>query len=124
MQSKKPENVDEYISTAAQEAQPILHALRQIIAETVPDATETISYGVPFYKYFGEFVGFAAYKNHVSFGYGRDVLAEEIQSELVKDGYRLGKGTMQIGFDQAVPKVQIQAILAKKAALNRENKMK
>ncbi len=118
MKQNKPETVDEYIAEAAPPAQSILRALRAMILEAVPDAEETISYGVPFYKYFGEFVGFAAYSKHVSFGYGKDVLPDELESKLKKSGYRLGKGTMQIQFDQGVPKAEIKEILLIKAQIN------
>lgn len=121
MKQNKPETVDEYIASATFEAQPVLQKLRAIIRETIPDAEEKISYSVPFYKYCGEFVGFAAYAKHVSFGYGKDVLTDELETKLKSDGYRIGKGTLQIRFEQTVPEAEIKKILLLKARINREN---
>ena len=121
MKQNKPDTVDEYIANAVPEAQAILRTLRSIIRNTIPDAEETISYGVPFYKYFGEFVGFAAYSKHVSFGYGKDVLPNEEESKLKESGYHLGKGTMQIQFDQNVPEAEKKEILLRKAQINQGN---
>ncbi len=118
MKQNKPETVDEYIAAAASQAQPILSQLRLIIRKVVPDAKEIINYGVPFYKHFGEFVGFAAYSKHVSFGYGKDILPDELESKLKKSGYHLGKGTMQIQFNQDVPEAEIKEILLIKAQIN------
>ena len=39
-----------------------------IIRSAVPDAEETISWPVPFYRRNGALGGYAAYKKHVSFG--------------------------------------------------------
>ena len=115
------ETVDQYIAAAASEAQSVLNELRAIIRSAVPDAEEAIKYGVPFYTYFGEFVGFAVYARHVSFGYGRDVLTDELFEALQQGGYSPGKGTMRIRFDQRLPATEIQEILQRKADSNRTN---
>ncbi len=99
----KPEDVDSYIAEADPKARPMLEELRELIRSTVPGVEEGISYGVPFYKHHGEFVGFAAFKNHVSFGFGSHVVPAGDRTALEADGYKLGKGTMQIRFDQDVP---------------------
>ncbi|WP_239254682.1 iron chaperone [Listeria ilorinensis] len=117
---KKAENVAAYIAEAAPEAQPTLQEVRQIIRETVPEAEEKISYGVPFYKYYGEFGGFAAYKKHVSVGFGQDSMEEEVRNSLVGKGYKIGKGTFQIKFEQAVPIEELRQILLKKMAVNQK----
>lgn len=118
MKISKPEDVDSYIANSAGEARPILNTIREIIKATIPEAEEKISYGVPFYKYHGELVGFAAYKNHVSFGYGAAVLQDEDRKMLEEKGYKLGKGTMQIKFGQEVPAAAIKRILEAKAENN------
>lgn len=115
---QKPKDVDEYIANCDLEAQAILNEIRAIIRSTVPQAEEVILYGVPFYRYCGEFVGFAAYKKHVSFGFGTDALQRSGQEILENRGYKLGKGTMQIKLGQEVPAAEIQQILAAKAKMN------
>jgi uncharacterized protein YdhG (YjbR/CyaY superfamily) len=114
----KLKDVDSYIANSGREARPILKELRKIIKSTVPKAEEIIWYGVPFYKYHGELAGFATYKNHVSFGFGAGVLQSEDRKMLEEKGYKTGKGTMQIKFDQEVPTTAIKKILKVKTKMN------
>lgn len=118
MKMSKPEDVDSYIANSAEEARPKLEEVRKIIKSTIPKAEERIWYGVPFYNYHGELAGFAAYKNHVSFGFGAGVLQSKDRKMLEDKGYKTGKGTMQIKFDQEVPTTEIQQILEAKAKMN------
>ena len=89
---------------------------------TIPKVEEGISWGVPFYEYYGVLAGFAAYKNHVSFGFGAAVLQSKDRKMLAKKGYKTGKGTMQIKFDQKVPSTAIKQILKAKAKMNEANR--
>jgi uncharacterized protein len=114
----KPKDVDSYIANSANEARPILEELRKVIKSTVPDVEEGISWGVPFYRYHGALAGFAAYKNHVSFGVGADVLQGNDRETLEKKGYKTGKKTIQIRFGQEVPTTAIEQILAAIAQTN------
>ena len=115
----KPEDVDSYIASSGREARSKLEEIRKIIKSTIPKAEEIIWYNVPFYKYHGELAGFAAYKNHVSFGFGADVLESKDREMLEKEGYKTGKGTMQIRYDQKVPTTAIKKILKTKAKMNK-----
>jgi uncharacterized protein len=114
----KPKDVDSYIANSASEARPILEELQKVIKSTVPDVEEGISWGVPFYRYHGALAGFAAYKNHVSFGVGADVLQGNDRETLEKEGYKTGKKTIQIRFGQEVPTTAIEQILAAIAQTN------
>ncbi len=116
--SPEPKNVDSYIANSGSEARPILEELRKIIKSTIPKAEEGISYNVPIYNYHGILAGFAVYKNHVSFGFGADVLQNRDRKMLEEKGYKTGKGTMQIKFDQEVPTTAIKQILKAKAKMN------
>jgi uncharacterized protein YdhG (YjbR/CyaY superfamily) len=90
MKNYPAKNVDEYIGNAPKEARSKLRETRAAIKSAARKAEEGISWGVPFYKYHGVLAGFAAFKNHVSFG-----LAAELQSKdrekLEKKGYITGK---------------------------------
>lgn len=112
-------DVDTYIAKSVKEARPTLREIRKIIKSIIPQVEEGISYGVPFYKYHGQLVGFVAYKNHVSFGFGPGVLQDEERKMLEQRGYTIFKGTMQIKFDQKVPVAAIKQILRTKAKMNR-----
>lgn len=118
MKMAKPKDVDSYIANSRIEAHTTLQKIRKIIKSTIPNAEEGISWGVPFYKYHGDLAGFAAYKNHVSFGFGAAVLQSEDRKMLEKKGYIIGKGTIQIKFDQKVPSKEIKKILEAKAKMN------
>jgi uncharacterized protein len=118
MSKDKAADVDEYIARSALEARPTLIELRELIVSTVPEAEERISYGVPFYRYHGDLAGFAAYKNHVSFGFGADVLRSDDRKTLEAAGYTLGKVTLQINFDQPVPARAIKRLLRARARMN------
>ena len=91
MRNYSAKNVDEYIASAPKEAQPKLGEVRAAIKSAVPKAEEGISWGVPFYKYHGVLAGFAAYMNHVSFGFGAVVLQSKDREMLEKKGYITGK---------------------------------
>ena len=116
-ENSKPKDVDSYIANSEREARPKLEELRKIIKSTIPKVEEGISWGVPFYKYYGALAGFAAYKNHVSFGFAA-VLQSEDRKMLEEKGYITGKKTIQIKFDQKVPTTAIKQILKAQAKMN------
>ncbi len=117
MRNYSAKDVDSYIASAGREARPTLEELRRIVKSTIPKVEEGISWGVPFYKYHGVLVGFAAFKNHVSFGLA-DVLQRKDRNMLEKKGYTTGKKTVQIKFDQKVPTRAIKQIVKAKAKMN------
>jgi uncharacterized protein YdhG (YjbR/CyaY superfamily) len=115
---KDYKDVEAYIAAAAPEARPILEELREIIKSAVPKVEEKIWYGVPFYNYHGELAGFAAYKHHVSLGFGAAAFQSQDRQMLEEKGYKTAKGTVQIKFDQKVPAATIKQILEAKAKVN------
>jgi len=117
-EKSKPKDVDSYIANSDGKARQILEEIRRIIRSTVPEAEEGISWNVPIYRFHGILGGFAVYKNHVSFGFGADVLQIEDREMLEERGFKIGKGTMQIRFDQEVPATVIEKILRAKAEMN------
>ncbi len=118
MKNYNAKDVDAYIVSAALAARPKLKELRKIIKSTVPKAEEKISWGVPFYRYHGALVGFASFKNHVSFGLGLSGLSRADREILEKQGYKTGSKIIQIRFDQKVPTGMIKQILKAQARLN------
>ncbi len=117
MKIYKSKDVDSYIVDSAREARPKLKEIREIIKSTIPTVEEGISWGVPFYKYHGALAGFAAYKNHVSVGFVA-VLQSKDRETLEKKGYKTGRKTIKISFDQKVPTTAIKQILKAKAKMN------
>ena len=110
-------DVDSYIAASAGAARPILTELRQLLTSTIPSVEERISWGVPFYRYHGALGGFAAYKSHVSFGCASDLQSAD-RERLEAEGYKTGKKTIQIKFDQKVPTAALEHILEKQARMN------
>lgn len=117
MRNYAAENVDDYIASAEPEARPTLIALRELVKSTIPEAAESISWGVPFYKYHGLLAGFSVFKAHVSFGLAF-VLDEEVRKSLAAAGYSTGSKTVQIRFDQEIPAAAIAEMLKSRAELN------
>jgi uncharacterized protein YdeI (YjbR/CyaY-like superfamily) len=64
----KDARVDEYIGKAADFAQPILQHLRATVHRALPDAVETIKWGMPHFTVNGKNVaGIAGFKAHCAF---------------------------------------------------------
>jgi uncharacterized protein YdhG (YjbR/CyaY superfamily) len=95
-----PRSIDEYISAAPRECQPILEKIRKTIRQTAPQAEETISYGMPAFKQQGVLVYFAAFKKHI--GLYPPVRGDE---QLMRDlaPYAGVKGNLQFPLNQRIP---------------------
>jgi uncharacterized protein YdhG (YjbR/CyaY superfamily) len=103
-------SVNEYIKVFSKDTQFILQKIRNIIVENVPEAEESISYGMPAYKTKGKpLVYFAGYKNHIGF-YATPTGHLEFSDELSK--YKQGKGSVQFPLDKPIPYELIERIVA------------
>lgn len=93
--------IDQYILQFPEETRDILNKIRALIKENVPDAIESIAYGMPAYKLNKKpLVYFAAYKTHIGF-YATPSGHEAFKEELSK--YKQGKGSVQFPLDQPIP---------------------
>jgi len=106
-------SVDAYLKAAPKEVQAKLVQLRAVVKATAPKASEGISYGMPYYKYEGALVGFAAFQNHIGFFPG--AIVADFQKELA--GYETAKGTVRFPMDKPLPVTLIKKLL--KAGLAR-----
>jgi len=120
MKNYDAKDVAEYIASMPPKARPHLKELQKLIKATLPGVEEQISYGMPYYRYYGLLGGFMAFKNYVSYGWC-DSLEPKVRAELEKKDYRTGGKTIQINFDQPVPVSSIQKIVKAKAKLNKAN---
>jgi uncharacterized protein YdhG (YjbR/CyaY superfamily) len=105
--------VDAYLKAAPDNLRPRLVQLRKIVKTMVPDAEEGISYGMPYYKYKGALVGFAAFKNHIGFFPG--AIVGDFKKQLA--GYKTSKGTVQLSLERRLPVALIKTLI--KAGLKR-----
>jgi len=121
MRNYEAKDVDSYITIAAQESRPVMEELRKIIKSTVPKVEESISWGVPFYRYEGLLCGFSVFKKHITFGLAF-VFEEEVRKALEEKGYATGKKTVQIKFEQKVPATIIKEMLKERAKINKNKK--
>lgn len=79
---RKDPRVDAYIAKAAPFAQPILTHLRALIRRALPEAEETIKWGMPHFTVAGKNVaGIAAFKAHCAFVIHGDGRQGEPQGE-------------------------------------------
>lgn len=109
--------IDNYISGFPDATQSLLQQLRNSIKEAIPEAEETISYGIPTYKLYGNVVHFAAYSNHIGF-YPAPSGIETFKKELAI--YKSAKGSVQFPLDQPLPLTLIKAISVFRANENKE----
>ena len=97
---KAPGTIDEYIAGFPADIQVILQKIRKTIKDAAPDAQEAISYQMPTFKFHGNLVHFAAFKNHIGF-YPVPSGIEKFKAEL--SVYKQGKGSVQFPLDQPIP---------------------
>ena len=117
MKNYSAKDVDGYIASMSKEAQLHLKELRKVIEVAVPKAEESISWGIPFYKYCGMLAGFATFKEHVSFGFAATLQVSD-RELLEKKGYKTGSKTVQIRFEQKIPVTIIKQMLKVRAKMN------
>jgi len=110
------ENVDAYIKAVHEPARAKLKQLRKIVMTTVPDAVEGISYGMPYYKWNGALVGFAAFKTHIGFFPG--AIVSRFKRELA--GYETAKSTVRFPHDAPLPVALIKTLIKASRARNEE----
>ncbi len=116
---KKSKTVDEYIKNVPKEAQGKLKELRKIIKQTVPQAEEKISYGMPYYKYHTALAYFAAAKSHIGLYIPPPVIAEH-KKELA--GYTTAKATVQLPLDKKLSTTLIKKLLRARKKINEGKK--
>lgn len=118
MEELKPKTVDEYIDNSPVESQDIMMTLKKLIEATAPNAEGGISWNVPIYKLNGVLAGFSLAKKHVSFGI--DSLTDDMREILEEKGYKTGKKTIQIKFNQKVPKIEFKKLIKEQVKLNEQ----
>lgn len=93
-------SVDDYIGQFAADRQMLLQQLRTTIRAVAPEAQETISYGMPAYKWHGSLVYFGATHTHIGFyptSTGVAAFADQLTA------YDCSKGTIRLPFNQPLP---------------------
>lgn len=114
-----PKNVDEYLARVPEPARSTLNKVRATIRSAVPpEATESISYGIPTFKYKGSLVAFAAFSKHCSFFPMSSSLIEAFKNEL-KD-FPTSKGTIRFPVDKPLPAALVKKLVKARIAQNEQ----
>lgn len=110
--SPTPESVDTYLTALPDEQRGMLEEVRKLIASIAPDAVESISYGLPTFKYHGKpLVYFGAAKNHWAlYGAGGDAYPELLA------GYETSKGTIRFPWDEPIPADIVNTVVSDRLA--------
>jgi uncharacterized protein YdhG (YjbR/CyaY superfamily) len=94
------EEVDRYLDSLAEPKRTTLIELREEILKVLPEAEQSIAYGLPAFKVRGKVIaGFGAFKNHLSYLPHSGSVFRELTTELA--GYSMSTGALR--FDVATP---------------------
>lgn len=105
--------VDDYIDSQTEEAKVILHELRSLIKEAVPETVEIPNYKIPSFILIPgtkpeQQLMIVAYAKYVSF-YPYQATIEHFADEL--KNFELGKGTVKFQFNKPLPKELIKRMV-------------
>jgi uncharacterized protein YdhG (YjbR/CyaY superfamily) len=108
-------DVAAYIGAAPPNARPVLRQLRKIIKDTAPKATETMSYGMPYYAYRGRLIYFGLARDWLGLyllGRAKARYAKELKP------YLSGVSTARFPIDRPLPAGLIRKIVKERIAEN------
>lgn len=108
--------VDAYIAHAPTEAQTKLKQLRAAIKQLAPDATESISYKMPFYSYRGQLAWFASMKGYIGLYLRPPVIAEHAR-ELA--AYKTTKSAVHFPLGEKLPLPLIRNLIRARLKKNK-----
>jgi uncharacterized protein YdhG (YjbR/CyaY superfamily) len=109
-----PKTVDDYFARLPEPARSTLSRMRDAIRSAVPrEATETISYQIPAFRYKRVLVWFAAFSDHCSLFPTASVVAA-FKDDL--KNFKTSKGTVQFPIDKALPIPLIKKIVKARVA--------
>jgi uncharacterized protein YdhG (YjbR/CyaY superfamily) len=118
--SGTPKTIDEYLAHVPEPARSTLRKVRAAIRSAAPpQATETISYGIPAFRYKGALVWFAAFSDHCSF-FPTSSLIRMFEEEL--KGYTTSKGTIRFPIGKPPPVGLIKRMVKARVVQNEGRK--
>jgi uncharacterized protein YdhG (YjbR/CyaY superfamily) len=102
--------VDRYLAALDEPKRRTLEALRASILDVVPQAEQTISYGMPAFKVSGKTVaGFAAFKQHLSYLPHSGSVLSAIAGDVER--YETSKGALRFAIDKPLPKRLVKKLV-------------
>jgi uncharacterized protein YdhG (YjbR/CyaY superfamily) len=100
--------IKSYIAQFPKSTQEKLNEVYKIIKDLVPEATETIKYGMPTFMKNGNLIHFAGYSKHIGI-YPMPATILKFENEL--KNYKTSKGAMQFSLDKPIPKTLLKNIV-------------
>ncbi|HTA37731.1 MAG TPA: DUF1801 domain-containing protein [Candidatus Acidoferrales bacterium] len=102
--------IDDYLANVEPAKRKALERIRTLAKKAVPDAVETIGYGMPTLKYRGKpFLGFAARANYIGVypysGHVIEALCDELRA------YKTTKGAIHVPLETPIPERTLRAII-------------
>ena len=108
--------VDAYLAGLEEPKRSTLEALRRSIRAVVPDAEESISYGMPAFRVGGKVVaGFAAFKSHLAYLPHRGSVLADLGDSLA--GYERTSGSLHFPIDEPLPDELVRSLVEAKLAV-------
>jgi uncharacterized protein YdhG (YjbR/CyaY superfamily) len=112
-----PTGVEEYLAGLPDDQRAAMQKLRMTIKAAAPQASETISYRMPAFKYQGRFlVWYAAFQDHYSLYPASEAVREDLGEKLKP--YLSGKGTIRFAWDGRLPVSLVKEIVKVRAREN------
>jgi uncharacterized protein YdhG (YjbR/CyaY superfamily) len=107
--------IDAYLASLPADQRAALQRLRSQVARLVPEAVETISYGMPAFKLGGRFlVSYAGWKSHCSIYPLTDTFLKDHDDEL--RGFERTKGSVHFTPDAPLPEPVVEALVRARVA--------
>jgi len=111
--------VDQYIAGVPEPARRTLKKVRAAIRAAAPrEATETISYRIPTFKYKGSLVAFASFTNHCSFFPMSMAVMRKFKKDL--KNYDSSKGTIRFPVDKPMSAALVKKLVKARVAQNEQ----
>ena len=112
-----PKTIDEYLAGVPEPGRSTLQKMRAAIRSAAPaEASETISYGMPAFRYKGPLVYFSAFSKHCSFFPGNASLIAKFKDDL--KGMETAKGTIRFPLDKPLAAALVRKIVKARVAEN------
>lgn len=103
-------DVEKYLENTTPTQKAFYEKVKKIVKAQIPEAEESLTYGIPTFKYKGKYViYFGAFKTHMSIYPIFAETVKEIGPELEK--FRAGKGTLRFTEENPIPEKFITALV-------------
>jgi len=119
MKTAVPSTVEEYLAAVPEPAQGTLRKIRAMIRSAAPaEATESITYRMPVFRYKGALLGFAAFPGHCGLYPMSLAVMAQFRDEL--KGYQTSKGTIRFPLDKPLPAALVKRLVKARVAENEQ----